>query len=296
MSPLFRPSLVILGLLIITSLKAAPTQAGRPLKEPAKEALWPGLAPDGFGKSVSPEDSGITCHLALKPNGMAVVVCPGGGYGGLMTGPEGHGIAKWLNQHGITGIVLEYRMPAGRFEVPLLDAQRALRLTRIRAAEWKVNPKRVGILGFSAGGHLAATTSTQFDSGKPDSKDLIERQSSRPDFAVLIYPVISMGPLGHSGSRQALLGDHPADELIHRFSCERQVTPRTPPTFLAHAVDDIAVSVENSRLHRDALRKQSVPQRLLELPDGGHGLNGYKGTSWDKWQRDCLVWLNQLPK
>lgn len=183
---------------------------------PPKLPLWPGQAPDGSGGWVSPENSGLTVHSAPKPNGMAVVICPGGGYGGLVTGPEGHGIARWLNRHGIMGVVLEYRLPAGRSKVPLLDAQQAIRTVRLNARQWQIDPKRVGIIGLSAGGHLAATASTQFDLGKADAAETIAGQSSRPDFTILVYPVVSFGrtrPLRFS--RQSLgqethLGGDPA--------------------------------------------------------------------------------------
>lgn len=260
---------------------------------PPKLPLWPGQAPDGSGGWVSPENSGLTVHSAPKPNGMAVVICPGGGYGGLVTGPEGHGIARWLNRHGIMGVVLEYRLPAGRSKVPLLDAQQAIRTVRLNARQWQIDPKRVGIIGFSAGGHLAATASTQFDLGKADAAETIAGQSSRPDFTILVYPVVSLGELGHSGSRDNLLGKKPTLEEIQRFSCERQVTRQTPPAFLAHAVDDQAVLIDNSRLYHKALQAQGVASKLIELPDGGHGLHGYQGASWDTWQRQAIEWLKQ---
>jgi acetyl esterase/lipase len=240
---------------------------------------------------VSPENSGLTIHPAAKPNGMAVVICPGGGYGGVVVGPEGHGIARWLNRHGILGAVLEYRLPAGRPRVPLLDTQQAIRTVRLNARQWKVDPKRVGIIGFSAGGHLAATASTRFDLGQPDVPHTLAGQSCRPDFTILVYPVITFGERTHSGSRDNLLGKHPSLELIERFSCERQVTPQTPPAFLAHAVDDRAVGIENSRLYHAALRAQGISSKLIELPEGGHGLNGYQGASWDTWQREAIEWV-----
>lgn len=266
--------------------------AAEPISPP-KLPLWPDKAPDGVGGWSSPENSGLTVHPAPKPNGMAVIICPGGGYGGVVTGPEGHGIARWLNLHGILGVVLEYRLPAGRSKVPLLDAQQALRTVRSNARNWQIDPKRVGIIGFSAGGHLAATASTQFDSGKPDAAETIAGQSSRPDFTILIYPVVSLGELGHGGSRDNLLGKKPTLEEIQRFSCERQVTRQTPPAFLAHAVDDQAVLIDNSRLYYKALQAQGVSSKLIELPDGGHGLHGYQGASWDTWQREAILWLKQ---
>ncbi len=263
------------------------------LAAPPKLPLWPDRAPDGAGGWGSPENSGLTVHPAPKPNGMAVIICPGGGYSGLVTGPEGHGIARWLNQHGILGVVLEYRLPAGRSKVPLLDAQQAIRTVRLNARKWQIDPKRVGIIGFSAGGHLAATASTQFDLGKADAAETIAGQSSRPDFTLLVYPVISLGDLTHVGVRDNLLGKKPTPEEIRRFSCELQVTAQTPPAFLAHAVDDRGVLIDNSRLYHQALQAQGVASKLVELPDGGHGLHGYQGASWDTWQREAIEWLKK---
>ena len=276
----------------LLSLAGASAFAAEPAAPP-KLPLWPDRAPDGAGGWGSPENSGLTVHPAPKPNGMAVIICPGGAYSGLVTGPEGHGIARWLNRHGILGAVLEYRLPAGRSKVPLLDAQQAIRTVRQNARKWRIDPKRVGIIGFSAGGHLAATASTQFDSGKADAAETIAGQSSRPDFTILVYPVISLGDLTHVGVRDNLLGKKPSLDDIQRFSCERQVTRQTPPAFLAHAVDDRGVLIDNSRLYHQALQAQGVASKLVELPDGGHGLNGYQGASWDTWQREAILWLKQ---
>ena len=247
---------------------------------PPKHPLWEGVAPGlKAGEAPLPTKASYTVHLPAKPNGAAVVICPGGGYGGLVVGGEGHGIARWLNDHGIAGIVLEYRLPAGHNEVPLLDAQKALTLTRAHAAEWKIDPKKVGIIGFSAGGHLAATAATHFT------------PENRPDFAILIYPVITMSIGTHGGSKKNLLGATPSEELANFYSNEKQVTKDTPPTFLAHALDDKAVPIENSRLFHQACQAKGVPSKLLELPNGGHGLNGYKGPSWEAWQKQSLEWL-----
>ncbi|WP_339676798.1 alpha/beta hydrolase, partial [uncultured Gimesia sp.] len=207
---------------------------------------------------------------------------------------EGHGIAKWINQHGITGIVLEYRMPHGRSYVPLLDAQRAIRLVRANAKRWDIDPDRVGIMGFSAGGHLASTAATHFDKGDPQAKEAIDRESSRPDFAILVYPVVTMGDSTHGGSRKNLLGNNPTPELVELFSNEKQVTAQTPPIFLAHAVDDKPVPIKNSQDLYAALQAKKIPSQLLELPSGGHGLNGYKGPMWDAWQKQSLEWLAKL--
>jgi acetyl esterase/lipase len=257
---------------------------------PQKQPLWQGDAPQGDG-SFAPSEAGFTVHLAGKPNGAAMVVCPGGGYGGLVVGAEGHGIAKWLNDHGIAGIVLEYRLPKGRPFVPLLDAQRALRLVRSHAAEWKIDPKKVGIIGFSAGGHLASTALTHFDAGDSAAADPVAKQGCRPDFGVLVYPVVNMEEQAHRGSRNNLLGANPAPEMVRLFSNEKQVGPQTPPCFLAHALNDKVVTPENSAQFYAALRAHNIPGKYLELPDGGHGLHGYKGPMWDAWQTQSLEWM-----
>ena len=277
----------LLGLLVLLVL---PLHA---LAEPLRLPLWDADAPNGDGSVTQAPKAAVTVHLPEHPTGAAAVICPGGGYGGLVTGPEGHGIAAWLNRHGIAGIVLEYRLPAGRPFVPLLDAQRALRLVRLHAAEWKIDPHKLGIIGFSAGGHLASTAATHFDAGRADAAEPVDRQSSRPDFAILVYPVITMQGPTHSGSRRNLLGPEPAAELVELFSNDRQVTKDSPPAFLAHAVDDKPVPIENSILYDEAQRAQGLPGRLLKLPDGGHGLNGYKGPSWDAWQAAAIDWLRE---
>ncbi len=258
--------------------------------EPEKVALWLEQAPIGDGTFEKAEVT-ITVHRPEKPNGAVLVICPGGGYGGLVTGPEGHGIAKWLNGHGIAGIVLEYRLPKGRSAVPLLDAQRTIRTVRAKAKEWSIDPAKVGIIGFSAGGHLAATAATRHDDGDAAAKDLVDRQSCRPDFAVLVYPVITMGESTHGGSRKNLLGPSPNPESIVLFSAEKQVTAKTSPTYLTHAVNDRIVPVSHSRSFHAALEEKKVPAEYLELPSGDHGLNGYKGPMWDAWQAGVLKWM-----
>ncbi len=254
--------------------------------------LWSGRAPLGDGRFEAANAS-ITIHrpAAENANGAAVVICPGGGYGGLVVGPEGHGIAKWLNRHGIAGIVLEYRLPHGRPFVPLLDAQRAIRTVRFHAKPWNIDPSRIGIIGFSAGGHLASTAGTHFDGGDPQAADPIGRVSCRPDFAILIYPVITMGEKTHGGSKANLLGRDPKPEMVDLFSNEKQVTNKTPPMFLAHAKDDTAVVPVQSRMMYETLKAHRVAAEYLELPSGGHGLNGYKGPMWDAWQTHSLAWL-----
>lgn len=288
-------SLLLLGCLLIP-MAMTPLAAAEAERLP----LWHGKAPVGAPGSTETEaaDAFITVHLPEEaPEGTptpAVVICPGGGYGGLVTGAEGHGIAAWLNEHGIAGIVLEYRLPAGRAFVPLSDASRALRTVRANAAAWRIDPRKVGIIGFSAGGHLASTAATHFDGGNAQATDPIALQSSRPDFAILVYPVVTFGDVGHSGSRTNLLGENPTPDLLELFSNEKQVTKETPPTYLAHAVDDGPVPIANSRLFHEACKREGVTSRLLELPSGGHGLDGYKGPNWDAWQSGVLAWLAAL--
>ena len=282
--------LAILSLVLASTNLAADDFASIEPGKPKRLSLWNGDAPIGDGKTES-KDAWITVHKPAKANGTAAIICPGGGYGGLVRGPEGHGIARWLNGHGITGVVLEYRLPRGRCEVPRLDAQRAIRTLRANAKKLGLDPLRIGILGFSAGGHLAATAGTQFDAGDAKSKDPIDRVSCRPDFAILVYPVVTMGKGTHQGSKNNLLGRAPSAELVKRFSAEKQVTSKTPPMFLAHAKDDRPVPPENSRALYHALQKNKRPSKYLELPSGGHGLNGYKGPMWDAWQKQSLEWL-----
>jgi acyl-CoA thioesterase-1 len=278
---------------VLTSLllpPAADSVADVPA-EPIEVRLWPEDAPNG-DQTFEKSDAKITVHIPQTPSGAAVVICPGGGYGGLVTGPEGHGIAAWLNAHGITGVVLEYRLPRGRSFVPLLDAQRAIRIVRAHAAEWKVDAKRVGIMGFSAGGHLASTAATHFVPEDPNATNPLDRPSTRPDFAILVYPVVTMGSSTHGGSKKNLLGENPSQELMDLFSNEKQVTRETPPMFLTHAIDDKPVPPENSRQLHQALQAAGVNSKYLELPSGGHGLNGYKGPMWDAWQTQSIEWLN----
>jgi acetyl esterase/lipase len=288
-----KTALLAAFLCITVSGGSLPAADGPAKAKPERQKLWDNNAPQGDG-TFEKAEAWITVHKPEKPNGTAIVICPGGGYGGLVTGGEGHGIAAWLNGHGITGVVLEYRLPKGRPFVPLLDAQRAIRTVRANAKAWGIDPAKVGIIGFSAGGHLASTAGTHFDDGNPQAENAIEKQSSRPDFVILVYPVISMGEKGHGGSRNNLLGGKPDEKLVKLFSNELQVTAKTPPTFLAHAKDDKVVVPENSKMLYEALQAQKVPSKYLELASGGHGLNGYKGPMWDAWQTQSLAWLGEL--
>jgi acetyl esterase/lipase len=224
-----------------------------------------------------------------------MVICPGGGYAGLAP-HEGAGYAEWLAENGIAGLVLKYRLASHGYHHPAMinDASRAMRLARSKAEQWHVDPKRIGIMGSSAGGHLASTLLTHFDAGKPDDPDPIERFSSRPDLGVLCYGVITMGPNTHGGSRKNLIGENPPQELVDLLSNEKQVTKDTPPTFLFHTWEDKAVKVENSIEFAKALREAGVPFDLHVYQKGAHGMGlggGRAGGPHHPWVADCLYWL-----
>jgi len=262
---------------------------------PKTELLWPNGAPDAKGDQ--PNDK-PTINLfpapADKATGAGVVIAPGGGYGGVMMTYEGNDVAVWLNTLGISAIVLDYRH-AGRgyhHPAPLEDAQRAIRTLRSKADEWKLDAHKIGILGFSAGGHLASTAGTHFDAGKPDATDPIERLSCRPDFMVLIYPVISLTePSTHVGSLHNLLGDHPDPKLVESLSSEKQVTPQTPPTFLVSSSEDTVVPSENSVLFYLALRKAKVPAELHIFEKGQHGFGMSLNNPATSWTPLCTNWF-----
>lgn len=231
-----------------------------------------------------------------KATGAAVVICPGGGYAHLAADHEGEDIARWLNTLGVTGIVLKYRLgPRYQYPTHLHDAQRALRTVRGRAKEWNINPARVGILGFSAGGHLASTAATQFDPGLKDAKDVIDTHSCRPDFAILLYPVIRLeGPFSHGGSRINLLGAKADPELVDSLNNDKRVTSETPPTFLVHTTEDKGVPPENSALFYMALTKHKVPAELHIYEKGNHGLGlGPADLPYSSWPGRCAAWLTQ---
>ncbi len=258
--------------------------------------LWPDGAPGALGK----EDKDIptlTPYLpgSEKASGAAVVICPGGGYGMLAT-HEGQDYALYLNQQGVAGFVLKYRLGSQGYHHPamLQDAARAVRLVRARAADWKVDAKRVGIMGSSAGGHLASTLLTHFDAGQAEAADPVERQSSRPDLGILCYAVISMGPLTHQGSKNNLLGDHPDPELVKLLSNELQVTSQTPPCFIWHTWEDKAVKVQNSLDFAAAMHKAGVPFDLHIYQKGPHGM-GLKDrppfSHVHPWANDLVFWL-----
>jgi acetyl esterase/lipase len=246
--------------------------------------LWKEGAPGALGSE--PKDiPTLTPFLASKEKatGAAIVVLPGGGYGGLAA-HEGKDYALFLNSLGVHAFVLKYRLGSGGYRHPrmLEDAARALRTVRSRAQEWAVDPKRVGIMGSSAGGHLASTLLTHFDAGNPNGSDLIEKESSRPDIGILCYPVITMGHFTHEGSKKNLLGSNPSQQLIEFLSNEKQVTRDTPPTFLFHTVEDTAVPVENSMMFADALRKHGVSFDLHIYEKGKHGIGLANGHPWTK--------------
>ncbi len=222
----------------------------------------------------------------------AVVVCPGGGYA-RRADHEGDPIAHWLNSLGISALVLHYRVAPHKHPEPLSDAQRALRLVRHHSTEWGIEPNRIGILGFSAGGHLAATLSTHWDGGDMTSRDPVNSASCRPDFAILCYPVISMSaPYAHSGSRKNLLGDAPTPDDLHHLSNETQVTSETPPTFIWHTADDAGVPVEHSLDYARALRQSGVPVSLHVFPHGRHGLGlALDNPEAGQWTGLCASWL-----
>jgi acetyl esterase/lipase len=230
-----------------------------------------------------------------KVNGSAIIICPGGAYRGLAA-HEGEDYARFLTTYGITGFVLKYRHGGGGYKYPEItaDAARAIRIVRANAREWKLNPKKIGIMGSSAGGHLASTMMTHFDAGDRNSSDSVERVSSRPDFGILCYPVISMGPIGHQVSREQFLGLNPSPGLVKLYSNELQVTDATPPCFLWHTYEDSAVSVKNSLEFAKALEEHGVPFDLHVYEHGRHGLGlGDKPpfTNTLPWTKDLVVWL-----
>jgi acetyl esterase/lipase len=243
----------------------------------------------------------LTVYLPTveKATGDAIVVCPGGGYGMVAAGHEGEDVARKLNELGIAAFVLKYRLPDSRSmpqpEIgPLQDAQRALLMVRENAGRWKINPRRIGILGFSAGGHLASTVATHFKkSYLPRKYRTGRRQSLRPDFCVLVYPVISFSDsIGHAGSRENLLGKNPSAEKVREYSNELQVTPNTPPTFLIHAKDDW-LDYRNTTVYADALNNNGVLSEVLLYEKGGHGFGLINPESDIQWIERMAEWLKR---
>ena len=257
--------------------------------------LWPAGAPGARGHTTADQPR-LTPYLPRDGTGVrgCIVVCPGGGYGGHAP-HEAEPIAHWLCGVGLAACVLEYRVAPYRHPIPLGDAQRALRLVRHRAAEWQINPQRVGILGFSAGGHLATSAATLFRETQLDPADPIDRQSSRPDALIACYPVITFGEHRHHGSMINLIGDPPPPELREQLSLETQVTKETPPSFLWHTADDQAVPVENSLLFAQALRRCAVPFSLHVFPAGPHGMGlAIMEPAVGIWTNLCAQWLANL--
>lgn len=273
---------------LVFSMISVRAQTGKPI------LLWENGAPNALGRE--PLDTPtITPFIASKDKstGAAIVICPGGGYQHLADVKEGSAVAEWLNSLGISAFVLKYRL-GPRYNQPaqLLDAARALRTVRARAKEWNLDEKRIGILGFSAGGHLASTLATHFDAGKPDSPDKIERVGSRPDLQILIYPVISMGEFTHQGSKRNLLGEDPSEDLVRLYSNELQVTGETPPAFLVHTMNDSVVPVENSLMFVSALRKAGVPFEFHLYERGPHGFGlAPSDPVLASWADRCADWL-----
>ena len=223
----------------------------------------------------------LTIYPAKKPNGQAIIACPGGGYAGIAPMHEGHDMAAWFNTQGITYAVLHYRMPYGHHEIPLSDAHQAIRYLRKHADQWNI--RQLGIMGFSAGGHLASTAATHFDA------------ETRPDFQILFYPVITMGEYTHQGSKNLLLGKNPSEELVKLYSNELQVNEQTPPAFIMHSSDDKTVPVQNTINYYLALCKHGVPASVHFYPVGGHGW-GYNETFPYKpqWKNEMEKWLKEI--
>ncbi|MGB7156949.1 MAG: alpha/beta hydrolase [Tepidisphaeraceae bacterium] len=260
--------------------------------QPTSQPLYPHGAPGAIGREGGDVPT-LTPYPAKDPDGSAILVFPGGGYGHLAN-HEGEPVAQWLASLGIMAYVVHYRLaPRYRHPAMLHDAAHAVRTVRAMAREWKVDANRIGVLGFSAGGHLAATISTQFDDGDATSADPIAKVSSRPDVSVLCYPVITLGaPSAHTGSRKNLLGPDAPQELIEQMSAERRVTDKTPPTFIFHTADDAGVPVENALLYAAALRANKVPFELHVYEHGRHGVGlATNDPILSTWTQRCAAWL-----
>ncbi len=284
---MWRPTIALGLVLVLTGVCVA---------EPVVMPLWPDGAP---GAKADEDHDRPTITMYAPPDalrtGTAVIIFPGGGYQNLAMDHEGRRVAEWLNGVGVTAFVLKYRLGRHgyRHPAPMHDAQRAIRTVRANAERWRLKPDRVGVLGFSAGGHLASTTGTHFDAGEKDAADPIDRVSCRPDFMVLCYPVISFtAPYTHRGSRANLIGKGFDPELARRLSNELQVTEQTPPTFLMHAGEDKAVPPANSVAFYQALRQKGVAAELHLYAHGGHGFGlGKPGEPHAEWPKACERWL-----
>jgi acetyl esterase/lipase len=267
---------------------------GQAPNSPKPEPLWPDGAPGALGTEDTDKPTLAAYPVPMgRGVGTAVIVCPGGGYVNLSMDKEGDQIARWLNSLGVTAFVLKYRLgPKYHHPIELGDAQRAIRTVRAKAGEYRVLPDRIGIMGFSAGGHLASTAGTHFDAGMANASDPIERQGSRPDFLILCYPVISFTSFVHQGSRRYLLGDNPDPKLVENLSNELQVTAQTPPTFLFHTNADTAVPPENSAMFYMALRKAGVPAEIHTYERGPHGVGlAQTDEALSTWPSRLADWL-----
>ena len=282
-----RLSVLLFGVLLGSAFAQPPNL-------PKGELLWPDGAPGAQGtEDVDKPTLAAYVVPAGRGTGTAVIVCPGGGYQGLSMDKEGDQIARWLNSLGVTSFVLKYRLgPKYHHPVELGDAQRAIRTVRSKASEYRLLPDRIGIMGFSAGGHLASTAGTHFDAGNTGAADPIDRLSSRPDFLVLCYPVISFTSNAHQGSRRNLIGENADPKLVENLSNELQVTAQTPPTFLFHTTTDATVPVENSVMFYSALRKAGVPAELHIYERGPHGVGlAQNDEALSSWPARLADWL-----
>jgi acetyl esterase/lipase len=282
--------------LLVATIAGAPQAPAPPiLQEPQTLLLWPGGAPGALGTDDRDKPS-ITIYMPPSTTGplTAVIIAPGGSYRALSMNNEGRAPANYFNSLGVAAFVLRYRLgPQYHHPIELGDMQRAIRLVRTRAAEWHIAPDKIGVMGFSAGGHLASSASTHFDNGDPGAADPIDRAGSRPDFAVLCYPVISfVEPFTHQGSKTNLLGENPDAALARSLSSETQVTAATPPTFLFHTNADATVPVENSVAYFQALRKAGVPAELHIFKEGRHGVGlAMQDPALAEWSRLLANWM-----
>ena len=282
-------------LFVLLSVWAPAQQQPLPIQDGQVIPLWSGAAPGALGTE-DRDIPAITVFLprTVAPNTPGVIVCPGGGYVNLASNHEGRQVANYFNSLGIAAFVLRYRLgPRYNHPIELGDVQRAIRMVRSRASEWRLDPARIGIMGFSAGGHLAMTASTQFDAGNSSAADAIDRAGSRPDFTILGYPVISMvEPWTHQGSKNSLLGSNPDPALARSLSGELRVTKETPPTFMFHTNADTAVPAENSVYYYLALRKASVPAEMHIFEKGPHGVGlANDDPALSEWSKLLANWL-----
>lgn len=273
-----------MGLLMITSLFAS-------AQKPVHVKIWEGEGSVVNEKPIIKQwvngdeytEATLTIYPAAKPNGQAIVACPGGGYAGIAVTHEGHDMAAWFNTQGITYAVLHYRMPYGKHEIPLSDVHQSIRYLRKNANQWGI--KTLGVMGFSAGGHLASTAATHFTA------------DTRPDFQILFYPVVTMGENTHQGSKDNLLGKNPSDELVRLYSNELQVNAQTPQAFILHSSDDNGVPVSNSVNYYTNLVKHGVPVTMHLYPIGGHGWGYNENFPYkSQWKEELEKWLREIRK